>query len=79
MTTVDVSIDAGNLEIIVSSNVDVVVDADVSAGNADVFRESWSGLDPGSRTVTDYGSDGRGGGELRINATVDFGNLEVHR
>ena len=77
--TVDVAIGAGNLEITVPPNVDVTVDADIDLGNADVFNQSWSGLDPAPRTVTDYGPDGPGGGTLRINASVDAGNLEVDR
>lgn len=78
--TVDVNVDFGNFKVLVPPNVDVVVDGDIeAAGNADVFDESWGGLDPGTRTVTDLGADGPGGGELHINATVDFGNLEVRR
>jgi phage shock protein PspC (stress-responsive transcriptional regulator) len=77
--SVDVSVDAGNLEIIVPDNVDVTVDAKIDLGNADVFDQSWGGIDPGSHSVTDYDSDGRGGGELRINASIAAGNLEVHR
>lgn len=76
---IDVRIDVGNLEIIVPPDVDVTIDANVDVGNADIFRESWGGLDAGSRTVTDLGADGVGGGELHIITAVDLGNLEVHR
>ncbi len=76
---VDVEVNLGNLEVIVPSNVDVTVTAKVNAGNADVFSDQWGGMDPASRTVTDLGPDGKGGGELHINANVDLGNLEVHR
>jgi phage shock protein PspC (stress-responsive transcriptional regulator) len=77
---VDVSVDFGNFKVIVPPDVDVVVEGDIEvAGNADVFDQEWGGLDPGTRAMTDLGEDGRGGGELRINATVDFGSLEVQR
>jgi len=75
----DVQVDVGNLEIIVPPNVDVTVDAKVDVGNLDVFGETWGGLDPGARTVTNTGADGPGGGTLIIDARVDLGNLEVHR
>ena len=77
--TVDVSVDAGNLEIVVPPDVDVVLVGNINLGNADVFDQSWGGIDPGEHTVTDNDIDGTGGGELRINASVDLGNLEVHR
>jgi len=76
---ITVKVDLGNLEIIVPPDVDVTVDANVDVGNADIFRENWGGLGPGSRTVTDFGEDGPGGGQLRIDAGVGLGNLEVHR
>jgi hypothetical protein len=77
--TVDVEVNFGNVEIIVPPDVDVVVNGDIQAGNADVFDQSWGGIDPGPHSVTDLGDDGRGGGELHINATIDAGNLEVRR
>jgi len=76
---ITVKVDVGNLEIIVPPDVDVTIDANVDVGNADIFRENWGGLGPGSRTVTDLGADGPGGGQLRINAEVGLGNVEVHR
>jgi predicted membrane protein len=78
--SVNVTLGVGNLKIIVPPHVDVTITAHVdAAGNANVFRESWNGLGMSSRTVTDTGADGPGGGELRINASVTAGNLEVHR
>jgi phage shock protein PspC (stress-responsive transcriptional regulator) len=77
--TVDVRVDVGNLVVILPSDVDVTVDASVDVGNAEVFRESWGGLNSGTRTVVDEGRDGPGGGKLILTAAVDLGNLEVHR
>ena len=72
-------VDLGNLKIVVNSTVDVTVDASVDVGNAEVFGDNWNGLGMDRRTVTNEGSDGPGGGTLHIIASVDAGNLEVHR
>jgi phage shock protein PspC (stress-responsive transcriptional regulator) len=77
--TIAVSVDLGSLVIVLPPNVDVEVDANVDVGNAQIFQQQWGGLDPGSQTVVDFGDDGPGGGNLRIDATVDLGSLEVHR
>jgi hypothetical protein len=77
--SVSVSTDLGNLTVLLPPNVDVVIDASVDVGGADVLGETWGGLNPGSRSFTDLGADGPGGGELRIDARVDVGNLEVVR
>ena len=78
-TDIDVRVDWGNVTIILPPNVDVVLEAAVEVGNAEVFGEKWNGLGLDSRTVTNYGDDGPGGQQLRIHASVDAGNLEVHR
>jgi hypothetical protein len=78
-TSVDARVSVGNLDIIVPANVDVTVQASVDVGTASVFDERWSGLGQPERTVSDQGSDGAGGGQLRITATVDVGDLEVRR
>jgi Cell wall-active antibiotics response 4TMS YvqF len=77
--TVDVQVDLGTLKVIVPSNVDVTVNAQVDVGDASVFRERWDGLGQSARTITDLGEDGPGGGRLHINAKVDVGELEVTR
>lgn len=76
---VRVSVDAGNLTIVVPSTVDVQAEVQVNVGNATVFGERWSGIGQGRHTVTDQGFDGPGGGELTIQATVNVGNAEVRR
>jgi Cell wall-active antibiotics response LiaF, C-terminal len=77
--TVTVSVDAGNLTIVVPSRVDVQAEVQVNVGNATVFGERWSGIGQGRHAVTDQGADGPGGGELTIQATVNVGNAEVRR
>jgi phage shock protein PspC (stress-responsive transcriptional regulator) len=76
---IDVSVDVGSLDIRLPDNVDVTVDASVDVGDATVFGDNWGGLGTQSRTITDLGPDGAGGGQLHIDARVDVGNLEVSR
>lgn len=74
---VEARVGVGNLLILLPPDVDATVTATVDVGNAVVFQQSWQGLGLSSRTVTDTGTDG--GGEVRIDATVGIGNLEVRR
>jgi phage shock protein PspC (stress-responsive transcriptional regulator) len=76
-TAVDVSF--GTLEVIVPSNVDVRVNAEVSLGSAQVFDDSLDGIHTSGEDIADDGADGPGGGLLLIDAHVSFGDMEVHR
>lgn len=78
-TAVEVSVGVGNLTVILPSNVDVTVEANVDIGNARVLGGQWNGINQGRRTVTDNGADGPGGGQLSLRASVDVGDLEVRR
>jgi hypothetical protein len=73
-----VTVNAGNLEIILPPNVDVRAHVEVNAGDATVFGEQWGGFGP-AHEVIDNGADGPGGGELRLTVRVNAGNVEVHR
>jgi phage shock protein PspC (stress-responsive transcriptional regulator) len=76
---VRVQVDLGSLRIILPSDVDTTVDATVDLGDAKVFHENWDGVGSETRTVTDLGDDGAGGGRIHITAIVHAGDLEVHR
>jgi phage shock protein PspC (stress-responsive transcriptional regulator) len=76
--TIDVTLDFGNLEVVLPPNVDAEVATSVDFGNAKVFGAEMSGVRT-RRTITDNGADGAGGGRVVINAKVREGNLEVHR
>jgi hypothetical protein len=76
---VEVSLDVGNLVVILPPAVDADVRASVDVGNATVFGTQWGGIGSSDRTVTDDGPDGPGGGELTLRATVDVGDVEVRR
>lgn len=68
----------GHLVVIVPSNVDVTVTGSAGAGNINLFGLETNGSDV-HRTVTDFGADGAGGGDLKLNVEVGFGALEVVR
>jgi Cell wall-active antibiotics response 4TMS YvqF len=76
---VEVDVTFGELDVILPPNVDVTASVDVNAGDAQVFDESWGGVNQAPGDVTDLGVDGRGGGHLRLDVHVSAGNVEVHR
>jgi hypothetical protein len=78
-SAVDVSVDVGNLTVLLPPNVDVAVEASVDVGNARVLGAQWNGIGQSERTITDDGADGPGGGRLSLRTTVDVGDLEVRR
>jgi hypothetical protein len=77
--SVEVSVDVGDLTIVVPPTVDVRAEATVDVGDATVFGTHWGGIGQSTRTVNDNGVDGPGGGELVLRASVDVGNVEVRR
>nr|MDT0661161.1 PspC domain-containing protein [Micromonospora sp. DSM 115978] len=76
---ITVQVDFGKLEVILPPEVDAMVELTIRAGDADVFGTRWSGFDEPSREFTDLGSDGAGGGELRLHVYVNAGDAEVTR
>jgi hypothetical protein len=74
-----VRVDVGDLTVIVPPAVDVRATAGADVGDVTVFGTSWGGIGQPTRTISDTGSDGPGGGELVLEATVDVGNVEVRR
>jgi hypothetical protein len=77
--SIDVGVGAGNLTLLLPSNVDVRLQAKVGVGNADVLGSKWNGVGQPTHYFNDDGADGAGGGQLTIQAQVDVGNLEVRR
>jgi xanthine/uracil/vitamin C permease (AzgA family) len=77
--SVTVHVAMGNLTVILPSTVDTRTLARVNVGDAEVLGQEWSGIGQSEHTVSDFGPDGVGGGDLTLHATVDVGNLEVRR
>jgi hypothetical protein len=76
---VDITMNAGDLTILLPPRVDATVRAKVNAGDAIVFGAKWGGLGSPARDVSDNGTDGPGGGTLLIDVTLNLGDLEVRR
>ena len=76
---VTITMNAGDLTILLPPNVDTSVHAKLNAGDAKVFNARWGGLGTQGRDVSDDGADGPGGGTLAIDITLNLGDLEVRR
>jgi hypothetical protein len=76
---VTVEVNFGKLEVLVPPTADVTTTAEINAGEARVFGETWSGMNRAGRVGTDLGPDGAGGGELQLTIIVNAGDAEVHR
>jgi phage shock protein PspC (stress-responsive transcriptional regulator) len=77
--TVELTLNIGDATVLLPANVDVVVNAQVDAGDAEIFDQNWDGLNTGPHTATDLGRDGAGGGHLTLNIRMNAGSLEVTR
>lgn len=75
--TAEVSV--GRLVVMLPREVDVTVLVKTHAGEAEVLGKFFSGVPEMTRTVTDLGPDGTGGGTLRLYLRVDAGKAEVLR
>jgi hypothetical protein len=76
---ITITMNAGDLKVLVPPKVDTTVIAKVSAGDAKVFGSQWGGLGTARRTIVDDDTDGPGGGTLTLDITQKLGDLEVHR
>jgi phage shock protein PspC (stress-responsive transcriptional regulator) len=69
---------AGELQVLVPQNVDVVATVDLAVGDSRVLGRESSGLGISDR-VEDLGADGRGGGALELRIEQGVGSVEVQR
>jgi phage shock protein PspC (stress-responsive transcriptional regulator) len=76
---ISIHLNAGDLHVIVPPDTDVEAHVKINMGNADVFGESWDGVNTPPRTITNEGPDGVGGGRLTLDIQANAGNLEVTR
>lgn len=75
-TTVRMSV--GQLRVLLPDRVDTTAQVHVG-GRTVLFGQEYSGDDASSRSVTDLGRDGAGGGKLALDLHLETGNLEVIR
>jgi len=76
---VTASVELGQLRVLLPPDVDLEATVEVKTGDARVLDTAWSGLEQPTRTITDLGRDGRGGGKLKLFLYVNAGNAEVER
>lgn len=74
-TTVDISVGAGEITVIVPAEVTVQVDASVGMGEIDVFGETRSGVAPDLRTTSEATANKR----LMLDLSAGLGRIEVRR
>jgi phage shock protein PspC (stress-responsive transcriptional regulator) len=77
--TVVLHTNVGDVWVTLPQNVDTTVDVTIKAGDANVFKHEMSGVGMGTRTVSDEGPDGPGGGHLHLIVQLDLGSLKVER
>ncbi|MDI6098470.1 PspC domain-containing protein [Actinoplanes sp. NEAU-A12] len=74
-TVVDMKL--GQLRVLLPPTVDATVEAGVEGGRLVIFGEEFN--DSSYRQTTDLGSDGNGGGTLKLDIRLEAGNVEVIR
>jgi phage shock protein PspC (stress-responsive transcriptional regulator) len=76
--SLDLSIGAGEIVVVVPSDVDVTTTASMGVGQVDLFGQGRGGF-PSDVMTTDLGPDGVGGGTLDLTLDAGVGHLEVRR
>ncbi|BCJ44383.1 hypothetical protein GCM10010168_11960 [Actinoplanes ianthinogenes] len=76
--TTAVTMKVGQLRVLLPDEVDTTAQIRVG-GRAEVFGQEYSGNEAQSKSITDVGRDGTGGGQLHLDLRLDTGNLEVLR
>jgi hypothetical protein len=76
---IQITMNAGDLTILLPPRVDTTVHAKVNLGDAKVFGNKWGGIGAPTRDVVDNDTDGIGGGTLVLDIQLNAGDLGVHR
>jgi hypothetical protein len=74
-----IAMKAGQVRVRLPANVDTNATVTMQNGLAMMFGHEYTNADVHSLAVTDLGSDGVGGGTLRLNLQVNNGRVEVAR
>jgi hypothetical protein len=76
--TLEIDQGVGELTVILPSDVDVTVKADLGVGQVRVLGDVFDGFGREAR-VFDDGADGPGGGEIELQLDLGIGSIEVRR
>jgi phage shock protein PspC (stress-responsive transcriptional regulator) len=78
--TITMSMKVGQMRVLLPPTVDTVADVRIDGGRAMLFGQEFTGdRNDTTKSVTDLGSDGTGGGTLKLDMQMDTGNVEVLR
>jgi phage shock protein PspC (stress-responsive transcriptional regulator) len=74
-----ITMDVGQIKVLLPEKVDTTAAITMDNGRAVVFGHDYNGSEVDSMNFTDAGTDGTGGGTLRLTIQVKAGNVEVSR
>jgi phage shock protein PspC (stress-responsive transcriptional regulator) len=78
--TVTLTMKVGQMRVLLPANVDTTADVRIDGGRAVLFGHEYTGdRNDTNHSLTDLGSDGEGGGVLKLDLQMDTGNVEVIR
>ncbi|GAA0533914.1 PspC domain-containing protein [Paractinoplanes ferrugineus] len=78
--TVTMTMKVGQMRVLLPANVDTTADVKIDGGRAVLFGKEFTGdRSDTTRSSTDLGRDGNGGGTLKLDLQMDTGNVEVLR
>jgi hypothetical protein len=77
--TVALTMKLGQLRVLLPANVDTTATLGLDTGRAMILGKEFDRRSVANETVTDLGSDGTGGGTLKLDLQMDTGNVEVLR
>jgi hypothetical protein len=76
---VTLTMKVGQLRVLLPAKVDTTATLSLDTGRAMILGKEYDGRTVNDETVTDLGSDGSGGGALKLDLQMDTGNVEVLR
>ncbi|GIF19367.1 phage shock protein PspC (stress-responsive transcriptional regulator) [Actinoplanes tereljensis] len=78
--SITMTMKVGQMRVLLPPTVDTVADVQLDGGRAVLFGQEFTGdRADTTKSVTDLGTDGTGGGTLKLDLQMDTGNVEVLR
>ncbi|WP_030436591.1 PspC domain-containing protein [Actinoplanes subtropicus] len=77
--TITLTMKLGQLRVLLPPTVDTTATLSLDTGRAMILGHQYDGRSVNDETVTDLGSDGNGGGTLKLDLQMDTGSVEVNR
>jgi phage shock protein PspC (stress-responsive transcriptional regulator) len=77
--TITLTMKLGQIRVLLPEKVDTTTSLQVHNGRGLIFGREFTGRSVNDEAVTDLGTDGAGGGTLKLDIELDTGNVEVNR